>query len=86
MIIERSSHFDRYYKKLQPEVQERFKEKIRLLVSSKFRHPSLRIKKIKGTDNIWEASIDMDHRFTFEKIDGGIFLRVIGPHKVIGNP
>jgi hypothetical protein len=84
--VERSPRFDRAYKKLPREVRERFKEKLRLLEASNFTHPSLRIKKIKGTANIWEASIDMNHRFTFEKIEGGIRLRVIGPHKIIGTP
>lgn len=86
MIIERSPRFDRAYKKLSGEVNDRFKEKLKLLESSNFTHPSLRIKKIKGTGNIWEASIDMNHRFTFEKIEGGIKLRVIGPHKVLHAP
>ena len=86
MIIERTPRFDRAYKKLPAEVRERFKEKLRLLVTSNFTHPSLRVKKIKGTDGIWEASIDMDHRFTFEKIEGGLRLRVVGAHKVLGKP
>ncbi|GBD96049.1 MAG TPA: hypothetical protein ENG83_15150 [Nitrospirae bacterium] len=86
MRVERSPRFDRAYKKLPLEVRERFKEKLRLLAESKFTHPSLRVKRIKGTTAIWEASIDMNHRFTFEKITGGIRLRVIGPHKVINTP
>ncbi len=86
MIIARSSRFDKSYRKLSPDVREQFKIKIQLLVSSNFRHPSLRIKKIKGTGNIWEGSIDMNHRFTFEKTADGIFLRVIGPHKAVDKP
>ncbi len=86
MIVELSSRFEKAYRKLTPEVRERFEDKMRLLISSNLKHPSLRIKKIKGTGNIWEASIDMDHRFTFEKIEGGIRLRMIGPHKVVENP
>ncbi len=86
MRIERSPRFDRAYKKLPKAVRERFKEKLILLDVSSFSHPSLRVKKIKGTVNIWEASIDMNHRFTFEKMDGGIRLRVIGPHKIIDKP
>jgi hypothetical protein len=84
--VERSPRFDRIYRKLPRQVRERFKEKLRLLEASSFAHPSLRVKKIKGTTHIWEASIDMSHRFTFEKIEGGIRLRVIGPHKIIDKP
>lgn len=86
MIVELTPRFENAYRKTTPEVRKRFEEKMRLLISSNLRHPSLRIKKIKGTGNIWEASIDMNHRFTFEKIEGGIRLRVIGPHKVVESP
>lgn len=86
MIIVRSPRFDRSYKKLPKEVREQFKNKIRLLVETNYTHPSLRIKKIQGTDSIWEASIDMNHHFTFEKIKNGIKLRVIGKHDILDNP
>ncbi len=86
MKVLRSPRFDRAFRKLHEDVKKAFKEKMRLLVESNFTHPSLRVKKIKGTGRIWEASIDMDHRFTFEKVKGGIRLRVIGKHKVIGKP
>ena len=52
MKIVRSPRFDRAYKKLPEEVKKIFKEKMRLLIQSQFTHPSLRIKKIKGTDTI----------------------------------
>lgn len=86
MIIVRSPRFDRAYKKLPPDVQKQFQQKLALLVSSNLMHPSLRVKRIKGTEGIWEASIDMAHRFTFEKIEGGLRLRVIGRHAVLDNP
>ncbi len=86
MKILRSPRFDRAYRKLPEEVKNSFRKKARLLLDSGYTHPSLRIKKIKGTPHIWEASIDMNHRFTFEKIKDGIRLRVIGEHKIIENP
>lgn len=86
MIIVRSPRFDRAYKKLPHDVQKQFKQKLELLVSSNLAHPSLRVKRIKGTEGIWEASIDMAHRFTFEKIEGGLRLRVIGRHAILDNP
>lgn len=86
MKVVRSPRFDRAYKKLPEEVKEVFRNKIKLLTQSKFTHPSLRIKKIKGTEYIWEASIDMNHRFTFEKIKNGIKLRVIGKHNILDKP
>lgn len=86
MIIVRSPRFDRAYNKLPKPIQELFKKKVALLVSSNLTHPSLRVKKIQGTEGIWEASIDMAHRFTFDKIEGGIRLRVIGKHTVLERP
>ncbi len=86
MKIIRSPRFDRTYRKLHKKVKQQFKQKMKLLVSSNFTHPSLRIKKIKGTKNIWEASIDMSYRFSFEKIEDGIRLRVIGKHDVFDKP
>ena len=86
MKIIRSPRFDRAYRKLHKKVKQQFKKKMELLLSSNFSHPSLRIKKIKGTENIWEASIDMSYRFTFEKIENGIRLRVIGKHDVFDKP
>ncbi|MBM3305942.1 MAG: hypothetical protein FJY79_08390 [Candidatus Aminicenantes bacterium] len=65
---------------LDPDVREKLKKQLGLLASDP-RHPSLRIKKIKGTGSIFEARVDRDVRFTFEY--GGkheIVLRVVGPH------
>jgi len=84
--IIRSPRFDRAYHKLPKEAQERFKEKIRLLASLNFTHPSLKTKKIKGAPGIWEATIDKNHRFTFEKMDDAIRLRVIGKHDILEKP
>jgi hypothetical protein len=46
-------------------------------------HPSLRIKKIKGREGIWEIRVDYHHRLTFEIADDTIFLRVVGNHDVV---
>jgi mRNA interferase RelE/StbE len=65
---------------LEPDVREKLKKQLGLLASDP-RHPSLRIKKIKGTGSIFEARVDRDVRFTFEY--GGrneIVPRVVGPH------
>ncbi|MBI5410988.1 MAG: hypothetical protein HZA21_03250 [Nitrospirae bacterium] len=86
MIIVRSPRFGRAYKKLPPDVQRQFQQKLELLVSSNLMHPSLRVKRIKGTEGIWEAGIDMAHRVTFEKIEGGLRIRVIGRHAILDNP
>jgi mRNA interferase RelE/StbE len=65
---------------LEPDVREKLKKQLGLLAADP-RHPSLRVKKIKGTGSVFEARVDRDVRFTFEY--GGrheIILRVVGPH------
>ena len=45
------------------------------------------MKKIKGQDRIFEASITMEIRITWEYIEEGILLRNIGEHdKALRNP
>lgn len=65
---------------LPPETREKLKKQIGLLAADP-RHPSLRVKKVRGTGSVFEARVDRGVRFTFEfGRDGGIVLRVVGPH------
>ena len=77
MIIERTHSFEKEYKKLAKEVQDEFLHKISLM-EQQFNHPSLRIKKIAWTHDVYEASISQHFMFTFQFIQGGIILRNIG--------
>ncbi|AEB09519.1 type II toxin-antitoxin system RelE/ParE family toxin [Desulfobacca acetoxidans] len=82
MKIRRTDKFKKDYQDLPKEIRYRFKQKISLLMGNT-RHPSLRIHKIKGRENLWELSITMDYRVLFE-IEGEylVFLSV-GPHKIV---
>ncbi len=65
---------------LEPETREKLKKQLGLLASDP-RHPSLRVKKIKGTRSVFEARMDREFRFTFEFGEAReIVLRVVGPH------
>jgi mRNA-degrading endonuclease RelE of RelBE toxin-antitoxin system len=65
---------------LESETREKLKKQISLLVAEP-RHPSLRVKKIKGTGSVFEARVDRDFRFTFEFGEKHeIILRVVGRH------
>ena len=60
--------------------REKLRKQLGLLISNP-RHPSLGIKKIKGTRSIFEARVDDHYRFTFEFGERNeIILRVIGAH------
>lgn len=86
MIIQSSHHFKKCFKRLPKDIQNAFVEKIKLLISSNFSHPSLRVKKMRGTASIWEMSVTMNYRVTFELLEGGIFLRKIGTHDILNRP
>jgi mRNA interferase RelE/StbE len=72
--------------RLSVEVKKALKKKLDLLADNP-KHPSLRTKKIKGSEGIFEASINMDIRMTWEFYEDGILLHNIGKHdKTLGNP
>ena len=51
------------------------------------RYPSLRVKKIRGTENIWEARVSYSLRMTFQIEGNTIILRNIGHHnETLGRP
>jgi mRNA-degrading endonuclease YafQ of YafQ-DinJ toxin-antitoxin module len=73
-------------KHLPIDAKKALKKKLDLLADNP-KHPSLRTKKIKGSGDIFEASINMDIRMTWEFYEDGILLRNIGKHdKTLGNP
>ena len=49
-------------------------------------HPSLRVKRVQGTESIWEMSVTMNYRITFEITEERIVLRRIGTHDVLRKP
>jgi len=47
------------------------------------RHPSLRVKKIQSTGDIWEMSVTKSYRITFQRKDEIVLLRNIGTHDIL---
>jgi len=82
MRILRTEAFKEDYKRLPKNSQKKFDEKIKLFINDIY-HPSLRVKKMKGHKNCWEASIDIFYRFTFERHPDHYLLRRIGPHDYV---
>ena len=86
MIIEYSDSFREGVQQLSPETKKQLKKKLELMVTNP-RHPSLRSNKIQGIDGIFEASVNMDIRMTWQYTEDGILLRKIGEHdKTLSNP
>lgn len=74
-----TSRFKRAYKSLPEEARERVKTSLRMLAVNP-RYPSLNVKKIKGTKDIWEARAGLDYRITFQIIRDYFILRNVGHH------
>jgi len=86
MKIIRLNLFKRDYKKLSPDIRKQADNKISLLVNN-LHHPSLRIKKIQGSKDIWEGRVTKDIRFTFQIVKDVYTLRRIGKHnETLKNP
>ena len=88
MKFRKSKRFDKSFKDLPLEIQEKARKAFSLFRNQPHYpfHPSLMVKKIRGTDDIWEGRIDRFYRFTFEIIreDDELiyYFRNIGPHDI----
>lgn len=79
MRIARTQRFRAAYRELTPSHHQQARKAIRLLRENP-RHPGLRVKKIEGTEDIWEARVSRSARMTFEVHGDLIILRNIGEH------
>ena len=85
MTIERTDRFKRDFLRLPQAIKRRTEKQLVRLVSDP-RHPSLRIKKMEGTENIWEGRITKGYRFTFQVEPDTYILRRIGTHDILRTP
>ena len=74
--------FKRDYKKLSSSSRERI-EKALFKMEGDLKYPSLQVKKIKGTENIWEARASDSLRITFNLKGDTIILRTAGEHDIL---
>lgn len=83
MLYRRTERFRKAFKALPASVQEKAIKAFQLLTENS-RHPSLRVKQIRGVENIWEARVDLQYRFTFhyesENDDTILVFRNIDSH------
>lgn len=77
--------FERLFKRLPKRIRHETYEKLALFLEDPA-HQSLRVKRIRGTERIWEMSITMNCRLTFEVDEERVFLRRIGTHDVLRRP
>ena len=77
--------FEKSFTALPEDIGTLFEKKLSLFLKDIF-HPSFRTKKMGGFKNpyIWESSLTMNYRFTFEiDREGIIIFRNIGAHAIL---
>lgn len=79
MQLVRSERFKHAYRKLEPAEQGLVKKALRQLIIDRS-YPSLRVKRVQGTEAIWEMRAGRDIRITFEISDESYVLRNVGHH------
>jgi mRNA interferase RelE/StbE len=80
LMLARTERFKKSVPELDGRTRQKLRKQLEILISNP-RHPSLGIKKIKGTKAIFEARVNGRYRFTFEYGEKDeIVLRVVGPH------
>jgi addiction module RelE/StbE family toxin len=77
--------FDRLFRRLPKRIRLETYEKLELLLTDPA-HPSLRVKRIQSTQDLWEMSVTMNYRITFQVEGETIVLRRIGTHDILRNP
>ena len=77
--------FERDYNKLPKEDKESVNKAL-LKMEKDLHYPSLVVKKIQGTPNIWEARASQSLRITFTWERNEIYLRTVGHHGILKNP
>jgi len=79
MRIARTESFRKAWAQLNEEQKALARKAIENLIAD-MRYPALRVKKIKGTENIWEARVSRPLRMTFQIEGDIIILRNVGQH------
>jgi len=77
--IARTARFKKAWKQLN-EVEKALARKAIKNLAVDIRYPALRVKKVKGTEYIWEARASRSLRMTFQIEGDTILLRNIGRH------
>ncbi len=94
MIFRRTQNFKKHFEKLSPPLQNATKKSFSLFKDNPTfpHHPSLKIKPLKGSSDIWEGHITRGCVFTFHKENDNItgepiiVFRNIGSHDIYNNP
>ncbi|OGO06847.1 MAG: hypothetical protein A2Y92_00015 [Chloroflexi bacterium RBG_13_57_8] len=79
MKIARTVRFKKAWEELSQNERKLARKALQNLIKN-IRYPALRVKKIQGTNRIWEARISRSIRMTFQIQGDTVILRNIGRH------
>ena len=82
MILQYLRSFKTDYRRLPREIQSQVDRAIVLLQRNPG-HPSLQVKKIRGTKDVWEGRVTRASRFTFDWEGNVITFRRVGTHNIL---
>ncbi|MFQ5822830.1 MAG: type II toxin-antitoxin system YafQ family toxin [bacterium] len=83
MRLQWTKGFTKDYQKLPRHIQKQTDQKLGFLLEN-IKHPSLRVKKVKGRkEDIYELSVTMNYRLFFQIQPDTYILLAIGTHKEI---
>ena len=85
MRLRRTNRFVKDYIDLPTEIKKRTQKALHTLLRDPH-YPSLQIKKMGGTQHIWELKVSDSYRITFQISEDTYILRRIGTHKVLKKP
>ncbi len=86
MRIEYTERFQRAYRRLQGDDVRLVEKALRQLAADP-RYPGLRVKKMQGRQDVWEARASESLRLTFEMRGDALLLRNVGAHDdTLSNP
>ncbi|MEW6419818.1 MAG: cytotoxin [Nitrospirota bacterium] len=85
MQLRRTNRFVKDYAAFPDELKGRTEKAISILLKTPH-HPSLRIKKMEGRQNIWELRVSDTYRLTFQISGDTYILRRVGTLEVLKKP
>ena len=85
MHLEATQTFVRLYRKLPHDLRDQVKKTLALFQQNPV-HPSLRHRKMAGQSDIYELSVTMQYRITYQKVGDIAYLRKVGTHDILRHP
>lgn len=85
MKLIRTRRFLEDYRKLPAQVQKQTDQKLQYLAQN-VGHPSLRVKRVRSHEEVYEGGINLDYRLLFLITTEGYVLLRIGRHDILEKP